>query len=646
MPGWFEREEQPGCFRRELAPLLGPCHARHVPMGLMWPNSLRACTATSGKGTFAGHREGTLGKLQDDDPEHLHADGDVALTLTATPEAQVAVGLVHAIAEARKAGEGGLQRDGLHRIVRAAQAELERTKAEYRRCSTERVARLEAFEGCEPIQRLIDRLYAAASHPPASTGTTTGTTTGAAAATSASGASSGASSGSSAATTFAAACGPRRANFLDLHLSLVREGFFRRPSISASAGVAPPLGARQTSPPPFAYPFCWLPPKYVLFLGGLWPVPRLADGTEDEGDEEDSEDSEDDGDHHHVARRESSREVHSPYSIRSRDLMRGFISMQSEVHSPYSIRPWDQGIRLWRELVRLGHVSEGLLTRRALSHAVFELADGHVQHEIMTVTGGTPIPTGGTASSTLEAYYAFVRRMVKAVMHVGGGVPVPVDHATEAPATAPSMPSAPVSEGMRSLAKTPRLRHTWPPADGHLAEVMRKLGLLRAAISSHDGALTRAATLKEWRSYGRRARHEEATKLSLTRLHRALREMPGIDYAGMTNPNLTFRYAAVMRAAPGNLLQRAARRSQALLDARRLDVEEWLCFLRWLDQDCDGLVSADDYINAVLQPPQRQASQADLKTILSEKWHKASLMLESLRRREAGREKVSALDWL
>ena len=114
--------------------------------------------------------------------------------------------------------------------------------------------------------------------------------------------------------------------------------------------------------------------------------------------------------------------------------------------------------------------------------------------------------------------------------------------------------------------------------------------------------------------------------------------MPGIDYAGMTNPNLTFRYAAVMRAAPGNLLQRAARRSQALLDARRLDVEEWLCFLRWLDQDCDGLVSADDYILAVLQPPQRQASQADLKTILSEKWHKASLALESVRWREvAGR---------
>jgi len=174
---------------------------------------------------------------------------------------------------------------------------------------------------------------------------------------------------------------------------------------------------------------------------------------------------------------------------------------------------------------------------------------------------------------------------------------------------------------------------------------MRKLGLLRAAISAHDGALTREAILKEWRSYGRTIGVKGA-KLSLTRLHRALQEMPGIDYAGMTNPNLTFRYAAVTRAAPGNLLQRAARRTQALLDARRLDVEEWLCFLRWLDQDCDGLVSADDYINAVLQPPQRQASEADLKTVLSEKWHKASLMLESLRRRESGREKASALDWL
>ncbi len=547
LPGWFERAEHPGCFRQEVAPLLGPASARPIPAEYMWPTSMRAHSSSPRLSPIASARrmlpDGVAAAPELDDPPHLSADQNVTLPLTAAPEAHVAAGLVDAVAEAKSSGLQGPRGD---QIIGAAVAKLEEQRAEFKRCARERSVRFEAFERCVPMQRQLDRLYAAASHPTAVEAAPSG------------------SAASSSTTT----CGPRRADFLDLHLSLLREGFLRRPS---AAAALPPGSRRQA---PFCYPFCWLPPAYVLFLDGLWPLPRLADGEDEDVEDEEDEEDEDDEDEE-------------------------------------LLRPWDHGIRIWRELVTLGGVREGLLTRPALGLAMFELADGHVLHE-----GGFNVPFGGTVVTALQAHYAFVRRMVKAVT-TDAAASVPAAAEQEGPPSPPS-PRPPPLEGAKLPGAT-QLRHAWPSGECHLAEVMRKLGLLRAAIVAHEGMVSRATALKEWRSYSR-AIGLKSNKLNFTQLDRALREMPGIDYNG-----LTFRYAVVAREGGGN---------EALLGASRLDAEETLCFLRWLDHDGDGLVSADDYSHAVLHG-QREATQADLKTVLSDKWHKAALVLESLRRRQA-----------
>ena len=46
---------------------------------------------------------------------------------------------------------------------------------------------------------------------------------------------------------------------------------------------------------------------------------------------------------------------------------------------------------------------------------------------------------------------------------------------------------------------TLRLKHAWPSGECHLAEVMRKLGLLRAAIAEHyEGACNKITASKEY----------------------------------------------------------------------------------------------------------------------------------------------------
>lgn len=73
---------------------------------------------------------------------------------------------------------------------------------------------------------------------------------------------------------------------------------------------------------------------------------------------------------------------------------------------------------------------------------------------------------------------------------------------------------------------------------------------------------------------------------------------------------------------------------QALLDATRTDAEEMLCFLRWLDHDCDGYITESDFVHAVMRG-QQEAANGDAKSEISDKWHAASLVLERVRRDRA-----------
>jgi len=155
---------------------------------------------------------------------------------------------------------------------------------------------------------------------------------------------------------------------------------------------------------------------------------------------------------------------------------------------------------------------------------------------------------------------------------------------------------------MRSLPRL-QLRHRWPTvtasaqqiegedaaARAQLGENLRKLSLLRAAITQREGTLNRTAAAHEFRTYCRQILGKRGTHvghLNFTQLDRAFRLMAGQNYGG-----LTFRYAVVGREGASG---------DALVGASWADVFEMFCFLRWLDVDRDGVVSENDFCKSVL----------------------------------------------
>ena len=95
--------------------------------------------------------------------------------------------------------------------------------------------------------------------------------------------------------------------------------------------------------------------------------------------------------------------------------------------------------------------------------------------------------------------------------------------------------------------------------------------------------------------------------------------MPGENYFG-----LCFPYAVAGRDMIQELIHadEGIAASDVLLAGHRSDVEQMLCFLRWLDDDCDGLISCDDYCCAVL-PGGREPSFSALAE-LNSRWHEAT----------------------
>ena len=76
--------------------------------------------------------------------------------------------------------------------------------------------------------------------------------------------------------------------------------------------------------------------------------------------------------------------------------------------------------------------------------------------------------------------------------------------------------------------------------------------------------------------------------LSYCEVAAAMKGMQGNNYADMV-----FRNSVVSREAKGG-----AAAGEILLHAERSDEVHMLCFLRWLDRNCDGSVSAKDFTAA------------------------------------------------
>jgi hypothetical protein len=234
---------------------------------------------------------------------------------------------------------------------------------------------------------------------------------------------------------------------------------------------------------------------------------------------------------------------------------------------------WDEGQLAWRLLQVRGGVRRfaNTLTIGALCRAVFECADAHFMHTRLA-------PNGGDAPATLQEYLDFAWRLAERC--VVPREPLPTEGSAQEPAALHAALPPPA---------TLRLKHAWPAYDAHFVGTIRKHALLRAGIREHqEGNCSLEAAAKAFRTmcrlvlaFGKGQRR--GRKLSYSQQAAALRAMPGNNFA-----DLVFRQTVVGRAAKGTA-------AQVLLHASRSEAEQIICFLRWLDRDCDGYISEKDF---------------------------------------------------
>lgn len=423
--------------------------------------------------------------------------------------------------------------------------------------------RLEAFLGCRPLLATARALYDAACR-----GQPKGVTHDA-------------MTGST--TTHQGALG--RGAFLDLHLSLSREGVL-------DPGVVGKVMSR--------YPFCYAAPRYVRRLEGHWPKrqPNESDVVE------------------------TGEEVLTDEVTGERLTGRASSGLAA----------WDDGIRLWALLQGSGLVEGdnehgGSISASAFEQIAFEIADAHVTFACMGdkadgATDTTQITVGASTHVPLQAYLDVLTRLVERV--VTDEPPVPTRaRKLEHGGVLVRGDSADGTDGTDGgvCECSPRLRHGWPCVGSEMAgaAVQRKLSVLHAAIlanaqrpqhfdgrqglACHEG-VTRATLVEEWRRY-RSALGLEVrggSKLTFAQLDRAFRSMEGLYYE-----RLTHRFATSTHGGEG--VAEGVR-----LRARWADDDETLCLLRWLDQDGDGLLSKKDFLLGLL------SQGHDAIPMLGKKW--------------------------
>ena len=144
-----------------------------------------------------------------------------------------------------------------------------------------------------------------------------------------------------------------------------------------------------------------------------------------------------------------------------------------------------------------------------------------------------------------------------------------------------------------------------------------------------EGSTLREVAARDFRQLCQLAGKSKTQPLGYGELEGALRLIPGETYR-----TVTFRHEIVSREGHEGA-------AQVLTAASRSDEGQLFCFFRAMDHDCDGLVSKEDYCNAV------EEGLMDLWTI-DQRWDEMSLALERPqpvphRVPEAGREELYGL---
>ncbi|KAL1521277.1 hypothetical protein AB1Y20_020946 [Prymnesium parvum] len=418
---------------------------------------------------------------------------NLTLGMTARPALRALARLEEAVEQVKRSG---LEGDTGQKLLAAAIGKLKETMVEYRRCAVERGRRWDAWRHCEPLVRVVRLLYDTAA---GETG------------------------------------GVRRAEFINLHLGLAREGYFHPSRVGEEMA---------------AFPYCWQRPAYL---------------------EEDDE--------------------------LTRELPPELDLGESAATSP--LLPWDEAIHAWRLLLLRGAVYGPTLHFTSFLEACFELADAHLSLALLPADGAdVPVP--------LQRYFDVAQLLLFHLTAAADNPPATPSRAASSPLGSHSLaPSTPQSGAKRPASR--RLRHAWPaPTESNATDLHNKLELLLRAVTENDRLLTAATLRAEFAAYGRRLGLRLASSsaplsppspsdstapavvgsLSYVQMDEALGRMAGGWYR-----DLTFKSAAVARERHS---------PEALLHASRIDTEGMLSFFRFLDYDCDGSISEDDFCRAVL----------------------------------------------
>jgi len=373
---------------------------------------------------------------------------------------------------------------------------------------------------------------------------------------------------------------PRLPDFLDLHLSFLQEGYFSTRAVGAEWA---------------AFPFCYAPPAYVR---SEYVSKEVGGGMDGGG----------------AAVLTEFEEEHKAMSV--------------EDMAASALSSWDVGLLAWRLLQARGGVKRfaNTLTFEALRLMVFELADAHLTHTHLTHTH----LTRRDAPVHLQDFVIFAWRLVEQCVvpeplpgaahpqssaagggHNGGG-----GHNSGICATPPTPTGGkqPEKGQMESVA---RIKHTFPAFGAHFPETIRKHALLRAGVREHrEGVLSVESAAREFRTMcrlvlGFAKSTRGGRKLSYSQQAAALRAMAGNNYT-----DLVFRQTVVGRASKGSA-------AGVLNEATRSDLEQMLCFLRWLDRDCDGYISERDFSDACVT-----AATVDSLPILVRRWEAAAVKVD------------------
>ena len=604
-PGWFEQKLRVGTrgifaaetsvTTRNLLPSL-PLVCRSTTA----PSHAPSATALDGE------------RLQRGRVPRLSASENVKLTLTFRPDVSTAISLDEAVDEAKRefdphneigvsnhegpnprspppplppaASSAALRGSSVRShavqamLIAAAEAKQLENRREFERCANARAERQAAFMRCDPIATVLLRLYRAVS--------TTSKTSG------------------------GYVSAPRRMDFLDVHRTLLREGFLDESAVGEEAS---------------AFPYCYAPPAWSESefagprAGATGDATGGATGGASAGDNTGVEVAASAG-----MTRDADVQGAAPELSGGGEAIRAEYTAEHASKSAEElslIACWDVGLLAWRLLQARGGVKRfaHTLTFDAFRGVIFDLADAHLTHAQRNSLAPT---RSGDVATRLQAYFEVACRLVNAclvpVAELGGSGG---SGGGSGGVSSDNLPGV-HEPGTRSLTMPPpaaeRARHAWPAYDAHFTETVRKHALLRAGVREHQGGtLSAESAAREFRTicrvvfaFGKGARRKGA-KISYSQMLTALRARPGHNYA-----DLVFRQTVVGRESKGTA-------AEVLAGATMADAEQMVCYLRWLDRDCDGYISEADF-SAVCVLRAEVDSAADL----AKRWRAAAVKMD------------------